>query len=131
MTTYEQKIAAIKVILYEATTDEQVAMHNEACEISNYDERIYSIDDFDDLFCDTKPYDIASMCYYGDFLPNCRYFKFNGYGNPTSSDYPDGWMDFEQIAECCVDNDVDLNNDEIRELLDQWEEEAEDEEEEE
>lgn len=119
MITYEEKIGVITAILHSLTIDEQVSMHNEACDILGYsDDCFYSMCEFDDIFCNMKPWDIARMCYYGDFYPNDGYFKFNGYGNPISASYPDNWIDFVQIAECCVDNDEDFGNNEIRELLD-------------
>lgn len=72
------------------------------------EDRYYSMYEFDDLFCNKKPSDLALDLYYGwdedstyemngklvkgSFNPNRDYFYCDGYGNPVSTsdrDYSD------------------------------------------
>ena len=93
------------------------------------DKYIYSTDDFDELMSGETPSEIASRVAFGDYNPCHMWFWFNGYGNIVSSNYPDiadGWFAYD-ISEYAVENDEDFGNSDIREILDENEEEDEDE----
>lgn len=49
----------------------------------------YDMDEFDEFLSGHTPMEIAQMIYFGDFNPNDDYFRFNGYGNLESADWPD------------------------------------------
>ena len=70
------------------------------------DDRYYSMDELNDFYHDTDPLELLQRAYYGqdedtyttdsngnrtygEFNPNRDYFKYNGYGNLVSTDYPD------------------------------------------
>ena len=70
------------------------------------DDRYYSMEELDELFCDAKQSEILSRAFYGydeeswttdssgnkeygAFNPNRDYFRFNGCGNLVSADYKD------------------------------------------
>lgn len=70
------------------------------------DDRYYSMDELDDFYSESKPSEVLCRAFYGhdadtwttdnsgnksygEFNPNRDYFKFNGYGNLVSTDYPD------------------------------------------
>lgn len=127
MTKYEDKIEQIKSILNSLDLDELIS----CCSCLDGDDAIYSMDDFDELLCGREPWDIARMAYYGEFCPTDSYFRFNVYGNLESTDNPcnEGWIDLDELAQYAIDNDEDFGDREIRELLDQWEAEEENEEE--
>ena len=113
---------------------ELVAIHNEYCDEVNYvDDRIYSMGEFDELYCmDGKsPLDVIRDAFNGSFNPNDDWFRWNGYGNLESTDRPEDWMDLDDIADYIVENDEDFDNDDLRDLMDEIEEENEEEKEEE
>ena len=95
-----------------------------------YDDRIYDMDEFDEIMSGMSPSDIALKIFYGDFRPNDHYFKFDGCANLESFDYISDEVDLEEIADYIIDNDEDFDNSDIREILDEENEEDEEEEEE-
>ena len=119
----------IKDALDTLNTSDLVYIHNEYCDAMNAcDDRIYSMDDFDELMNGQTPWEIARSAYYGDFCPAHDYFWFNGYGNLESSDYPDDHIYTDDIAEYIDSHDDALYNDEIQEILDNYETEGSDDE---
>lgn len=92
-----------------------------------YDDRIYDMDEFDEIMSGMSPSDITLKIFYGDFRPNDHYFKFDGCANFQSFDYISDEVDLEEIADYIVDNDEDFDNSDIREILDEDDEEDEEE----
>ena len=92
-----------------------------------YDDRIYDMDEFDEIMSGMSPSDIATKIFYGDFRPNDNYFKYNVDANLESCDYISYEVDLEEIADYIVDNDEDFDNSDIREILDEENEEEEEE----
>lgn len=119
----------IEQILSESTlTEELVELYNDADNGDNY---IYSMEDFDEILDGVTPMDLANKIYYGSFMPNQDYFRFNGYANLESSDTCYDWFDFGVIADYIFDHkDVETFTDEIEEVTAQYNEEAVEEEEE-
>lgn len=127
--TQEQKQRAIEEILDNLADHEIVDVNNAYQECVNGDKYIYSTDDFDELMDGMTPTEIANRVAFGDYNPYHMWFWFNGYGNIVSGDYPDradGWF-ASDISEYAVENDEDFGNSDIREILDENEEEDEDE----
>ena len=125
--TQEQKQKAIEEILDNLSGDALVDVNNAYQECVNGDKYIYSTDDFDELMNGETPSEIASRVAFGDYNPFHKWFWFNGYGNIVSGDYPDradGWFASE-ISEYAVENDDDFGIRDIREILDEDDEEAE------
>lgn len=122
MTIKERIIEAIENL----SSDEAVSLWNEYCSEDNrMDDYIYSMNEFDEIMGDMKPWDVARTCFYGDFCPAHDYFWFNGYANLESSDFPsmDDKSPFyaKEIAEWIVNNDDSLGNDEIQDILNEYE----------
>lgn len=119
--TQEAKQRAIEEILDNLADHEIVDVNNAYQEcVNGGDKYIYSTDEFDELMTGKTPSEIANMVAFGDYNPYHMWFWFNGYGNVVSSDYPDnadGWFACE-IAEYAVENDEDFGRSEIREILD-------------
>lgn len=92
-----------------------------------YDDRIYDMDEFDEIMSGMSPSNIALKIFYGDFRPNDHYFKFDGCANLESFDYISDEVDLEEVADYIVDNDEDFDNGDIREILDEEDEEEGDE----
>lgn len=122
----------IREIIDNMNADEQVAIHNRYCDEVGYsDDEIFSMDEINEWLAGKDPDEILRMAFYGDFRPCDEYFCFNGYANLESTDYPDEWIDIDDIVDYIIDNDEDFDNDEIRDILDEDEEEEEEDEEEE
>ena len=123
MTKYEDKIEQIKDILNNLDLDELVS----CCSYLDGDDAIYPMDDFDELLYGREPWEIARAAYYGEFCPADSYFRFNVYANLESTDDPlyEGWIDTKTLAEYAIDYGEDFGDNDIRTLLDQWEEEEE------
>lgn len=127
MKNYEEKKQAIIDIINNMSDDEMVCIWNNYLDETNYsDNRIYSVDEIDEILCDTKPWEILRMGFYGDYRPCDAFFKFDGYGNLKSFDYPSDEIYADEIAEYCIDKDEDFDSDEIREILDEEDEEEKD-----
>ena len=105
--------------------------------------RYYSMDELNDFYRDTDPIELLQRAYYGydadtyttdgngnrehgEFNPNRDYFKYNGYGNWVSTDYPD-YSDMldEYIIGDMLENrrwiDTIDENPELSELFDELE----------
>ena len=123
MKTYEEKIEAIKNIIEDMDSSDAVALHNEYCyETNNYDDEIIEMERFDEICEGMTPSDIANHIFYGDFNPNHNYFRYNGYANFESTDYPTDWIYPGDIARDVVDRECSFGNDEIQEEIDSWNE---------
>lgn len=113
-----------------------VALHNEYCgETNNFDDTIYTMDMFDELFTGSDPLDVAARVFYGtdenreesSFNPNRDYFYFNGYGNPVSLDYVSyieyrkdylcDIIDEPNIVDYIIEYEDSLNNSDIDDIL--------------
>jgi hypothetical protein len=62
--------------------------------------RYYDMDEFDEFLSGHTPMEIAQLIYFGDFNPNNDYFRFDGYGNLESAE----WPDVVAVAEDLVDD---------------------------
>ena len=130
MTRYEMILNYLKTLRETYETDTLVSIHNEYCDSNNcMDDYIYSMNDFDEIFSGSDPWEVARTCFYGDFRPTDDYFYFNGYGNCCSFDVISNQENFtnspvylEDIASYMDDNDDDLGCSEIREIIENYEE---------
>lgn len=118
-------LGEVREYLDSLSDGEKVDIWNEYAEAANYpDNHIYSMDVFDEIFSDTKPWEIARACFYSRrFNPSDSWFWFNGYGNVESADYISDHDDrnpiyLDEVAEYIVSNDDELFNDDIRAILD-------------
>lgn len=123
MTRYD----AIKDVLEQMNSNDLIAIHNDYCMNVDYmDDYIYCMfDDFDQLMEGRTPLDIAACCYYGDFCPNHDYFKFDGYGNVVSFSFANdsnSGIDISDIAKYINDDEDALGNDDIQDILDEYQE---------
>ena len=122
--TQEQAINNIITIIKNSDDDDLFYINNHYQDEVNGDNLIYPMDDFDDFMSSLTPLELSCRIFYGEFNPNHKYFWFNGYGNLCSSDYASDFpYIFEnEIAEWCVENDEDFGIHEIREVLDEYNE---------
>lgn len=122
MTRYEK----IKEFLEELGTVDIIMLHNQYCEESNnMDDYIYSMEEFDEIMQGMTPWEVARACFYGyEFCPAHDYFRFNGYANLESFDFAPGGNSgvyISDIAEFIDREENDLDNDDLREILDNYE----------
>ena len=111
------------------------------------DDRYYSMDELDEIYNGTDATEILRRAFYGydedsyttdasgnrthdAFNPNRDYFRFNGYGNLVSADYKDYTAQLDHYAiEAMKENRDEIqtidDNDELKELFDELETEAE------
>lgn len=118
-------LGEVREYLYSLSDGEKVDIWNEYTDATNNpDDRIYSMDEFDEIFSDVKPWEIARACFYSRrFNPSDDWFWFNGYGNVESADYISECdcrnpIDIDAVAEYITLNDDELYNDDIRAILD-------------
>ena len=104
-------------------------------DINGYDGSLESLEwfemeyEFDDLLSGMSPWDIARAVAYGDFAPGHDYWRWNAYGNLESTD----WLDYDESDKDEIINAIDnlpyrYVPDEIRNILDENEDDGEEEE---
>lgn len=101
-----------------------IQLHNEYCDATNgYDDQIYSMDDFEEICSGQDAYWVACRVFYGDFDPNDEYIMFTAYGNfRTLNEYNvDEYIYTDDIADYIADNNDSLYNDDIQDILDEYE----------
>lgn len=126
MKTYKEKVEAIKNIIEDMSDSDAVALHDEWCyETDNYDGEIFEMERFDEICEGMTPSEIACNIVYGDFNSNHDYFRFNGYGNFESTGCPTDWIYPGDIARDVVDREESFGNDDIKEEIDSWSEDGE------
>lgn len=99
----------------------KICVHNEYCAgVNAFDDEIYEVEQMDELFYGQNVEWILHRAYYGEYNPTADYFKFNGYGNIQSifGFELDSYIDWDAIADYCLDNDDELYNGDVREILD-------------
>ena len=114
-----------------------ISVWNEYCDKCNmYDDRIYYMEEIDDLFSGQDVTYILNRAFFGhdqwsdnsEFNPNRAYFTFNGYGNLISLDwisyneYADSFgdcIDDSALVDYIVENNDSLYNDDIQNVLDE------------
>lgn len=122
-----KRIAEIKEILDNLSDEELLNIHNAYDDYG--DNEIFFMDMFDEMCDGMTPTDIAQRIFFGDFNPNHNYFKYNGYANFESGDFPRDWIDISDIANYMYDNWESYNIDEVADLFYKWENEDEEEDE--
>ena len=122
----EKENARKKIIDVLKGLDDQtlLVVYNEYAQHTN-SEHIYYMAEFNNAFYYENAYDVATKIYYGDFCPNHDYFTFDGYANLKSiaswelSEYLEVY--FSDIANSCINNSDEYSIEEIRAILDEYE----------
>lgn len=107
----------IKEYLENLDDSDLLSIYNEYVS-ETYDNDIYTMDEFDEICGSMNPSDLACKIFYGKFNPNDEYFIFNGYENLESSDDLADFIDFDYLADYCIRNDEDFDDQELRDILD-------------
>jgi hypothetical protein len=111
---------------------ELLGIWNDYCDYNNYcDDRVYYVDELDELCYSMKPTEIISR--YGE-LDGFEYFKDGVYVEGSNSLLD--LIDYGALIDYIIDNEEDFDNSDIADALeeieeeddDEWEDEEEDEE---
>ena len=121
------RVDAILNFLNDLTNEDVFEIHNHYCDVnSDYDSRVYGMDEFDDLFDNSRPSEIAESIYCGSFCPRDNYFSCGTYLESFDNwDDGDSPVDIDAIAKHIDEEDDDLGNADVREFLDTYVEEDE------
>ena len=126
--TKEKLLEKIMERFDEMYDDDLVCIHNEYCQAAcMYDDELYSMELFDELFMDKTPSDIAYMIQETDFRINDDYFWFNGYGHIESGDVWDAPIDTDDIATYIMDNLDGLYDYGMENIIEEYENDEEEE----
>ena len=113
-------------LIQEMDKADAVALHNEYCDkTNNFDDRIYSSNELNEL-CTGQDADwIANRVFYGDYNPVAEYIRFDGYGNFKSlfTYQITHEIDENAIADYILENDDDFDINDICYILSHSEEE--------
>ena len=114
--------------LNEMEAGDLIQIHNEYCDaVNDPDNRIYSMDDLG-MLCEGQSAEwIICRTIFGDCDINDDYIMFNGYGNFRTMNDHNAWKHIyaDDIADY-IEREMDsLYNDEIQDILDEYEEAAE------
>jgi len=122
------KLEAIKDFLSNCSGKTLVELNKSYCDAKeDYDnDMVFTNDnDFWELVVCYGDYDeVARKIHYGDYRYTDEYIRLDGAGNAeTISEYRvSDWINKSEIAEYIVENDNDLENEDIREILNENEE---------
>ena len=116
---------------------EKIELWNNLCDDYAYEERLYHMDDLDELLGDRKPSELLTMV-DDDFSYNDDYFYFDGYGRLCSVKYLEiffetgrgdvseiyRWLEsHDRLQEFAEENDPDYNEEDWEEEEDEDEDE--------
>ena len=62
--------------------------------------------DFDEVLESEKPSDIANLIYFGNYNPNDKYFKFDGYGNIKTLDCIADEVDEDDVIDYLIEKSI-------------------------
>ena len=103
---------------------ELITLHNKYCDsVSDYESRIYYMDELDDVMDEFSTVDIFNRVYYGNFNPNDSFFTFDGYDNLESLNRLSNYIYISEIIDYIIEEKNSLSNDDIQKILDDWGEE--------
>ena len=104
--------------------DEKIALHNSYCDAANcMDDCIYTMDDMEEILDSVDKWELVRMIRFGDFDFMKEFWGFNGYGNLESYNACELPIYAEDMADFILLKEDSLGNDEIKEMLDDEEEE--------
>ena len=100
--------------------EEKIALHNAYCDAANcMDDCIYGMNDFEEILDGVDKWELVRMIRFGDFDFMKEFWGFNGYGNLVSYNARELPIYAEDIADFILWKEDSLDNDEIKEILDE------------
>ena len=102
------------------SVEEKIALHNTYCDAANcMDDCIYTMDDMEEILDGVDKWELVDMIRFGDLDFMKEFWGFNGYGNLVSYDAWELPIYASDIAGYVLRKEDSLNNDEIKEILDE------------
>ena len=106
--------------------EEKIALHNTYCDAANNpDDRIYAMDDLEDVLDSVDKWELVRMIRFGDFDFMKDFWGFNGYGNLVSYNAWELPVYAGDMADFILLKEDSLGDDEIQYILDEEEEDNE------
>ena len=100
--------------------EEKIALHNTYCDAANcMDDCIYAMDEMEEILDGVDKWKLVDMMRYGNFDFQNDFWGFNGYGNLVSYNAWELPIYAEDIADYILSEEDSLGNDEIKEILDE------------
>lgn len=100
--------------------EEKIALHNAYCDAANcMDDRIYTMDEMEDILDGVDKWELVSMFQFGDFDCTKDFWQMNGYGNLDSYSAQELPICAEDIADYVLRKEDSLGDDEIQYILDE------------
>ena len=108
------------------SVEEKIALHNTYCDAANHmDDCIYTMGELDDILDGVDKWELVRMIQFGNFDFTKEFWGFNGYGNLVSYDAWELPIYASDIAGYILLREDSLGNDEIKEILDEEDEDNE------
>lgn len=100
--------------------NELLGVWNRYCEMVGWDDdKVYYIEEFNDMYCSEDPLEIARMVEESGFSANDYYFKQSCYGEVTSDNYVSDLInDTDSLVDYIVEHNDALGSEDIRKVLD-------------
>lgn len=106
--------------------EEKIALHNAYCDAAGcMDDCIYSMDDLKEVLDGVDKWELVNMIRFGNFDFTKEFWGINGYGNLVSYNAWELPIYAEDIADYILSKENSLGNDEIKEMLDEEDEDNE------
>ena len=100
--------------------EEKIELHNSYCDAANcMDDCIYAMDDMEEILDGVDKWELIRMIRFGNFDFMKEFWGFNGYGNLVSYNALELPIYAEDIADYILSEEDSLGNDEIKEILDE------------
>ena len=100
--------------------EEKIALHNAYCDAANcMDDCIYGMNDLEEILDGVDKWELVRMIRFGNFDFMKEFWGFNGYGNLVSYDAWELPIFASDIADYILLREDSLDNDEIKEILDE------------
>ena len=120
------KVEKMLDILKDLFDDDLVEIWNDYCDDYNDDLKIYPIGDLDDWFTGMTATEILEACSDGDVDTSDLYFRDTPSQGVQTTCYPEDWIDLDAIVVYILEEHKDYDIDEIRDLLDEIDEDEDD-----
>ena len=114
-----EKLEKLEVVLRGLDTESVVSIYNSF--VGHGEDTVYGMGEFNEMFADDAPWNIADAVCNGNFRPNDAYFYFSIYG-AESFDYvtdEHSPIDINDLAEYVLTNGVTHGIDALNEILDE------------
>lgn len=119
-----EKREQVKDVIETLTTSEKISIWNEFASANSWDTYLYNMSEFDDLNQGSSPLQILRDAEGNDFKTYDDYYYYDWTGLNSTSDGEEVF-DWDAVAIEVVNDENDFECCELRELIEEWEEQEE------